>query len=876
MSLRSWIVIVLISLGFVAFACALATAIAYVGSHSFGEWQLVFQQLTSRWRWASLCGICGVAVGLMVKLHEYERQLVSPLLGTTLLSLRLGLVLIIFLTLLEPVWTWSYNQETRGRVAVAIDVSESMETRDRHALLAEKLRWARALGMFAKHRDQVDGWIRDLEADGEPVWVTAEEEPDPVRRQQLARQRQQDIQATLEAVTDYSRLELVAKAFATAPDPPIDRLEEYTQPEFAIFAGDHTDADRQLLRDISEGTELPIKRSSTELSAAVNAALKSDSEIPLAAIVVFSDGRETSEVESKQLVQRLAGLGVPVHTVLAGSVDRPRDIAVAHVDAPDSVFEDDTPLAKAIVHAFGFEGEEITVFLDNLDDPQSEPLEQTVAVDAPTLEVALTLDKLKQGRHRFRIRTDVQERELREDNNSREFTVNVVDDRAHVLLIDGEGRWEFRYLLAALQRDKRVSVEEVLFEQPYLGILDEPFFQYRLQQLDTGSNETTRYSDFDCVVIGDVAPRHLTLADWRQLEKNVREEGGTIVMTAGKRYFPMAYRGTVVSSLLPIENLRVIDLHGAAQTLPPRQRGFRFSITPDGEQLAMFQLADDLDESRRIWRELPGHSWGMTGDAKGGATVFAAALNPGEQLTLENEREKGIVVQHYVGEGQVLWVGVDSTWRWRFRVGDLYHHRFWGQLVRWAVSFKATAANKNVKLALTKSVLNEGDTTRIQVRWDERFLAQHPQLQTAAIIESTDGANFRKRVDLKPAENRGFLHEADINDLTAGEYRVTLEVPEVDWADDLPEAPLVVRELVSRELADISANKVLLEEIASATGGRFFQLDEIDQLPELFVDTQDVSEIHEEIPLWNHWLILVLFSIVAMAEWVLRKLNGLP
>ena len=45
-------------------------------------------------------------------------------------------------------------------------------------------------------------------------------------------------------------------------------------------------------------------------------------------------------------------------------------------------------------------------------------------------------------------------------------TVQVADDKARVLLVDGEARWEFRYLRNALARDPRVTVEAVVFHQP--------------------------------------------------------------------------------------------------------------------------------------------------------------------------------------------------------------------------------------------------------------------------------------------------------------------------------------------------------------------------------------------------------------------------
>jgi len=75
-----------------------------------------------------------------------------------------------------------------------------------------------------------------------------------------------------------------------------------------------------------------------------------------------------------------------------------------------------------------------------------------------------------QNRHFYRGET-------REDNNDKNFAINIVDDKSHVLLVEETARWEFRYLHNALERDKRIDLQQVLFEQPYMGLLPEPFFR---------------------------------------------------------------------------------------------------------------------------------------------------------------------------------------------------------------------------------------------------------------------------------------------------------------------------------------------------------------------------------------------------------------
>ena len=74
----------------------------------------------------------------------------------------------------------------------------------------------------------------------------------------------------------------------------------------------------------------------------------------------------------------------------------------------------------------------------------------------------------------------------------------------------------------------------------------------------------------------------------------------------------------------------------------------------------------------------------------------------------EREKRQAVVVRHNYGFGRVLFVGLDSTWRWRYKVGDLYHHRFWGQVVRWAASDQMLpAGNKYVRFGTREPVYRQ-------------------------------------------------------------------------------------------------------------------------------------------------------------------------
>lgn len=269
----------------------------------------------------------------------------------------------------------------------------------------------------------------------------------------------------------------------------------------------------------------------------------------------------------------------------------------------------------------------------------------------------------------------------------------------------------------------------------------------------------------------------------------------------------------------------------------------------------------------------------MVGEARGGTTVWATAVDPdNRQQGLKAERENALIVHQYLGAGQVLWIGIDSTWRWRFRTGDRYHHRFWGQLVRWAAEFKAAVGNEFVRFGPDRSLITEGEDVLLRARWKPNFLRRFPDVTAAANVYPAgqrDEAPIMS-LALKPDLDSSLLHKATATGLQAGNYEVELQIEGAEVVDRPIVAELIVAPQLTNELADLAADRELLQQIARETGGRLFLPDEVNQIPDLFRDvTQSSSEYREE-PLWNQWPAFILLCVILMAEWVLRKLNGLP
>ena len=133
--------------------------------------------------------------------------------------------------------------------------------------------------------------------------------------------------------------------------------------------------------------------------------------------------------------------------------------------------------------------------------------------------------------------------ETRTENNARTLAINVADDKAKVLLIDGEARWEYHYLASALARDHGTETKSVVFAQPRTGRLSES----DVARLGIPPRDTFRPKP----KLWNLRLRHprrrdagATVARRPRPAGTVRRErGGTLVVLAGQRAMPAAFFG---------------------------------------------------------------------------------------------------------------------------------------------------------------------------------------------------------------------------------------------------------------------------------------------------------------------------------------------
>jgi len=782
------------------------------------------------------------ALVLIIVLYREERRLISRRAGLFLLSLRLAAAAALGVALFEPIAARSFRETLRGRVIVAVDVSESMATADPGRTIDERRRLVKTLGL---------------------------EPGSPVER--LSRR-------------DVARLLI-------EPNASISRLAREHAIEAVTFARETAAAS---LPALAQALKNPARADdpSTQLTdwqPALAEALKAGAgAAPVLGVVLLTDGRQNAPGDPLPTVDRLAARGVPVYPVLIGSTVPPRDAAVAGIKAPESVYRGDVATVAATLKLDGYAGREVAVTLDR---PGGSPLRQTVRAPAggtnmrPVVTFQFPVNEV--GTAPFTVALSPLDGDARPDNDRRTVSIQVVDDKASVLLVDGEARWEFRYLRNALARDSRVALKSVVFHQPAAdGLLKNTYETALPARPDPAENKPDPLGAFDAVIVGDVDAADLTPSVWTRLESYVAERGGTLILNPGPKHWAMLAGQETARKLLPVLEPHLVSVDpgsagSAHPVLPPGIAVLPAAAGLDSIAWPMLQLASDPGQNRMIWTGLPLLPWVVAGRAKPGAALLAAA---------DRDDSAAVIAAQPYGLGKVLWVGTDGTWRWRYRAGDAFHHRFWGQVVRWAASRQLGAGNPFVRFGAVKPRVAEGDGVRIQARVSEGIAGAGPDLLIAASLfkpgPTTRAANGEAVavVPLRPVVGQPRTFEGTAPSLPIGTYVIRLDVPQL--AEPLrldptrnPQVPQATVDVIARdtsERVELAAAREPLDRLASATRGRvLFDYEAGDLAPLLHARTAQIIRTVES-PLWDQPASLLLFFGILTVEWVARKRLGLP
>ncbi len=636
------------------------------------------------------------------------------------------------------------------------------------------------------------------------------------------------------------------QAVAALQGPILDEMEKKFRVRLYAFA-DHAGRLESLAAE-----HLPAPGMSSRIGESLANVLRESTAVPLGAVLVLSDGADNTGRFDRKLMAEIRRHKVPVHTVGIGRETIPNDIELADIAVA----------AKALPNS------RISARLTIRHDGRSERTTRISVKDGPsvlaTKEVALRPGESIQGEwidfsagdpgiRNLSFSLDPAPDEEVAGNNSRRRVIDVPRRRRRILYVEGEPRWEYKFMRRAVARDAGIQL---------VGLLRTSTNKYYRQGVDTAEEleegfpeEPEELFEYDALIIGSFEAAFFTPKQQETIKRFVSRRGGSLMMIAGPNGLGQGgWNASKVADVLPA-------------ALPGGEGSFvrekvAVELTAHGRESLICRLDADPEENTRLWIEMP-----RLADYQRLGALKPAAVNL-LNVRVGKEALPLLVRQNY-GRGRAVIFATGGSWRWKMNLpsDDERHHTYWRQLLRSLV----TDTQGTVLLSSDRSIY--ADEPRVRLRAEVRTKTYEAANNAGVTAVITPESGEASTIDMHPSPNEAGVYEAEFTAAAAGAYRVetTARLGERRLGADTLH---LRREDGVAEDFHPEQNRELLTRLAEQTGGRYWGLHELAGLPAEIRFSEAGITSRDILDLWDMPAFFFLLFLFKGGEWLLRRKWG--
>jgi uncharacterized membrane protein len=607
------------------------------------------------------------------------------------------------------------------------------------------------------------------------------------------------------------------------------------------------------------GQDLTFAGAQTRIGAALDGVRQELAGLPLAGMVLVSDGADTTDAALSDALLSLKAASVPVFTVGVGRDRLARDVQIDRVSTPRAALKGTSLVVDAVITQTGYAGEKVSL---NVEDEGRIVGSQdvTLPADGEPAAVRVRFMASDPGARVFRFSIAPRPGELVTQNNARESLIDVSDRREKILYFEGEPRFEMKFIRRAVAEDTNLQVVALqrTADNKYLRLdVDTP--EHLLGGFPKTRDELFEYRG---IVLGSVEAGAFTGDQLRMIADFVERRGGGLLMLGGARAFAEGgYAETPVADALP-----VLLARPARTTEVPEVFRIKVKPTRAGEAHGVTQIAGDEAASAARWNSLPTlTSVNPLRAVKPGATVLLSGAD-------DRRREQVVLASQRYGRGKAMAFAVQDSWLWQMHADipleDLTHENYWRQLLRWLVDGVPGAVDA---LSSTERVEPGEVVTLLADVVDPTFV----EVNDAHVVARVTGpkGNLLEVPMTWTGERSGQYKgtfRADDQGIYAAQVEATREGKSVGTG------VTQVRATPSdAEYFDATMHAGRLQRVAEETGGRFYTPDAVGGMAEdLKYTARGVTTI-EERELWHMPIVLMALLGLLAAEWGYRRVVGL-
>jgi hypothetical protein len=538
---------------------------------------------------------------------------------------------------------------------------------------------------------------------------------------------------------------------------------------------------------------------------------------------------------------------IPIYTCGIGEYIPPKDIAIERIVYNDIGYVENKIPIQVDISQVGFDNLKIPVSIKEVSQGGGkENLAQenlTLSASGGTQTVDLAITPQKEGIHQYELTVPQQKDELVQENNRRIFSIKVLKSKIKVLLVTGSLNWEYTFLKRALEKDKNIEIESLVYGK------NKKILEGRFPQ---GEKET---SEFDILILVD-PPSFIFGEHKTEINDFVFKNGGSALFLLGKDFIES-------KAFMEATQILPFDLKGA--NIRYLSVNPNLELTQEGRLHPITRLVENSEENLKIWSELPPFLGVIDlGSFSKDAVALATFRSPFNQEAIL----PGLVVRNY-GKGKLMATTVTPFWRWDFLLWGIgkdnqSYQKFWNNSIRWLVTREDMDL---INIFTDKKIYKSGERINFSAKI---FDQNYQKIKDATVLLKIKGEASADSEMLSLSLDLMGDYNGTLRSLPPGKYLFKGEVFRDETKIGSKSGEFTVEEY-SLEDANLTTDFDLLKKMAEVSGGKFYEKDQIGNLVNDLELTEKKEERTKEIQLWNHPILLILFIGCLSVEWAIRK-----
>ena len=612
--------------------------------------------------------------------------------------------------------------------------------------------------------------------------------------------------------------------------------------------------------------DLKASAPSTRIGDSLRQLSDETSDLPIGAVVLLSDGDDNSGGIAADAINTLRARHIPVHTVGFGRERAAHDVELDDAVIAPRALADSRLAAKITFHQRGYAGAKINLTVRDASTGQAKMLASrtiNLGPDGNLQTETLMFDVGGAGARTLQIAAVALPGEENTSNNTMTRLVNVGSEPRRILYIEGEPRWEYKFIRQAEEDDRMVQIvsmvrtsENKVYRQ---GIADPK---------ELAGGFPSRAEDlfgYQGLIIGSVEAGYFNPVQQQLIHDFVDRRGGGLTLLGGQ--FALADGGWNASHLTDLMPTTLPTQAGTFHREADPKSGTTHTtavLAPAGVDNIITRIVDDPAANAAKWKKLPYlMDYEDPGTPKPGAAVLASMITP-EGRTLP------LLITENFGHGRTAIMATGGSWRWQMSspLGDTAHDLFWQQLLRWLVSDTPGHVTASVPAQM---LLDNGAVTLTAEVRDQQY---NPATDAKVEAHILGPSGVSALVEMTPVPDNPGQFQSAWSAPKTGAYltEVTAQRANKELGRDV----LTFQRMDGvAENFHTEQNRELLEHLATQTGGRYWKPADLGKLAAAIPFSEAGVTTRETKDLWDLPLVFLVLLLLRFSEWWLRRKWGI-